>query len=116
MTIEDVEKTCRLNRSKIFDYQNRHLIPAAASRNGVPDYPEELCQWISFIKRLQYAGISEDTLKRYAPIFQNSENNESSLPDRKLLLEELHDFLEERIACLMEAMEQLDCKLRPEQY
>ncbi|MDO4329702.1 MAG: MerR family transcriptional regulator [Lachnospiraceae bacterium] len=111
MTIEGVEKICCLSRAKIIDYEQKQLIPAAHCQNGIPCYTEEDCQRISFMKHLQYAGIDEDILKKYAAICQKKGNRSS---EQNGFLMELHALLEERVASLLEIIDHLDCTMMPE--
>lgn len=108
MTIEEVEKICCLNRADIIGYEQRQLIPAVRFQNGIPDYTEEDCQRISLIKHLKYAGIDEELLKKYAAICQKKGNR--SLEQNGFLME-LHAFLEERAASILEAIDRLDCAM-----
>lgn len=106
MKISEVSKKFGISADTLCYYERIGLIPPVGrDEQGIRDYTEEDCEWISFIKCMRTAGLSIKTLIEYVTMFQQGD---STIRGRKNLLIEQRRQLAERIEEMKQTLERLD--------
>ncbi|MEG1432613.1 MULTISPECIES: MerR family transcriptional regulator [Eubacterium] len=109
MTITEVSERYGLSADTIRYYERIGLIPPIHRRNnGIRDFTEEDCNWVSFAKCMRSAGLSIETLIEYVGMFRQGDATTGA---RKDLLIEQRVQLAHRIQEMQETLQRLDYKI-----
>ena len=109
MTIKEVAEKFDMTNDTLRYYEKVGLVgPVKKNSSGIRDYSEEDLKRIEFIKCMRSAGISIEVLKKYVDLY---DEGESTKLERKHLLEEEQDKLEEKIKTMTEALDKLKYKI-----
>ncbi|NLM60952.1 MAG: MerR family transcriptional regulator [Clostridiales bacterium] len=110
MTIAEVARKYDLTADTLRYYERIGLIPKVNRTNGgIRDYSDEDCRWIEFIKCMRGAGLPIEALIEYVNLFQMGN---ATLEDRKALLIEQRDILENRIREMQKTLKRLNEKIK----
>lgn len=109
MKIAEVSRRYDISADTLRYYERigilRH-VPRNAS--GIRDYDESSCRAVEFVKCMRDAGMSIEALVEYMELL---DQGEQTVAQRKALLAQQHDRIEERIQELQEALARLDYKI-----
>ncbi len=109
MTIAEVSKKYNISADTLRYYERVGLIPPVPrTASGIRDYDEASCGWVELMKCMRAAGVQIDALAEYTSLAQQGEHTEGQ---RKVLLLEQRDLLEQRIAEMQESLTRLNKKL-----
>lgn len=109
MQISEVSRKYGLTPETLRYYEKEGLIgPVPKEKSGVRNYREEDIKRIEFIKCMRSAGLEISFLKRYIKLF---EQGESTVNERKLLLEEQRKILKSKLEKMQEAYDKLNYKI-----
>lgn len=90
-------------------YEKVGIIPAAPrDANDVRDYDETTIEWINFMKCMREAGIPVEVLVKYYELYKQGE---STHEERKQLLINQRNVLQERVATMTETLAKLTWKI-----
>jgi DNA-binding transcriptional MerR regulator len=97
MTISEVSKKYGITTDTLRYYERIGLIPPVPRRkNGIRDYDEKACGWVSLVKCMRSAGVQIEPLIEYVALVQSNKG-----------LERRKDILLEQRAKLLAQAEQL---------
>lgn len=108
MTIGEVSEKYEMSADTLRYYERIGLIPPVPRRkNGIRDYDEEACKWVSFIKCMRSAGVQIEALIEYVALLQAN----TGLERRKEILIEQRTRLQKQEEHLRSTIERLDYKI-----
>ena len=108
MTIGEVSEKYDLTTDTLRYYERIGLIPPVPrKKNGIRDYDEESCAWVSFIKCMRSAGVQIEALIEYVSLMQVG----TGLERRKNILIEQRARLRKQQDQLRTTIERLDYKI-----
>lgn len=109
MTIKEVSKMFGLTEYTLRYYEKQGLIgPVKKMSNGVRNYSQEDLNRIEFIKCMRSAELPIDVLKQYIDLYNQGQ---STVDERRRLLENQRDILKNRIRVMQEAYDKLNIKI-----
>lgn len=109
MTINEVSKKVNLTADTLRFYEKEGLIgPIERSNSGYRNYSEEDLKRIEFVKCMRNAELPIDVLKRYMELFDKGDETKE---ERKKLLIEQKEILDNKIKDMQEASKRLDYKI-----
>ena len=109
MTIKEVSKMFGLTEYTLRYYEKQGLIgPVKKMSNGVRNYSQEDLNRIEFIKCMRSAELPIDVLKQYIDLYNQGQ---STVDERRRLLEKQRDILKNRIRVMQEAYDKLNIKI-----
>lgn len=109
MTITEVAKLYDLSADTLRYYERIGIIPSVnRNPNGIRNYTENDCGWVSFAKCMRNAGLPVEVLIEYVTLFQQGN---ATVDARKEILIEQRDKLVERIAEMQETLDRLNYKI-----
>ena len=109
MTITEVAKLYDLSADTLRYYERIGIIPSVnRNHNGIRNYTENDCGWVSFAKCMRNAGLPVEVLIEYVTLFQQGN---ATAEARKEILIEQRDKLVERIAEMQETLDRLNHKI-----
>lgn len=109
MKIAEVSKKYGVSSDTLRYYERMgllHRVPRNAS--GVRDYGEADCARIEFVKCMRNAGVPIETLIEYLQLY---EQGDETAPQRKALLIEQRDLIQQRIDAMQEGLNRLNTKI-----
>lgn len=108
MTIGEVSEKYEMTADTLRYYERIGLIPPVPRRkNGIRDYDEAACKWVSFIKCMRSAGVQIEALIEYVALLQAN----TGLERRKEILIEQRTRLQKQEEHLRSTIERLDYKI-----
>ena len=108
MTIGEVSEKYGMTTDTLRYYERIGLIPPVPrKRNGIRDYDENACGWVSFIKCMRSAGVQIEALIEYVALLQA----DTGLERRKNILIEQRAKLIAQAEQLRTTIERLDYKI-----
>lgn len=108
MTIGEVSEKFDITTDTLRYYERIGLIPPVPRRNnGIRDYDEEACRWVSFVKCMRSAGVQIEALIEYVSLMQAN----TGLERRKNILIEQRARLQKQAEHLKSTIERLDYKI-----
>lgn len=108
MTIGEVSKKYDITADTLRYYERIGLIPPVPrKRNGIRDYDETACNWVSFAKCMRSAGVQIEALIEYVALMQAN----AGLERRKDILIEQRARLQKQAEHLRSTIERLDYKI-----
>lgn len=109
MKIAEVSKKYGVSSDTLRYYERVGLL-RRVSRNasGVRDYGEADCARIEFVKCMRNAGVPIETLIEYLQLY---EQGDETAPQRKALLVEQRDLIQQRIEAMQEGLNRLNAKI-----
>ena len=108
MTIGEVSEKFDITTDTLRYYERIGLIPPVPRRrNGIRDYDEEACKWVSFIKCMRSAGVQIEALIEYVSLLQAG----TGIERRKQILIEQRARLIAQEERLRTTIERLDYKI-----
>ena len=109
MKITEVAKLYDLSADTLRYYERIGIIPSVnRNPNGIRNYTENDCGWVSFAKCMRNAGLPVEVLIEYVTLFQQGE---ATAEARKEILVEQRDKLVVRIAEMQETLDRLNHKI-----
>ncbi len=110
MTIAEVSKNYGLSADTLRYYERIGLIPSVGrTAGGIRNYSEDDCRWIELAKCMRSAGVQIDALVQYVAL---SQQGEDTAGERRQILIDQREKLEERIAEMQSALQRLNMKIR----
>lgn len=109
MKIAEVSKKYGVSSDTLRYYERVGLlrrVPRNAS--GVRDYGEADCARIEFVKCMRNAGVPIETLIEYLELY---EQGDETAPQRKALLVEQRDLVQQRVEAMQEGLNKLNAKI-----
>ena len=108
MTIGEVSEKFGITTDTLRYYERIGLIPPVPrKKNGIRDYDENACGWVSFIKCMRSAGVQIEALTEYVSLLQAN----TGLERRKNILIEQRAKLQAQEENLRSTIERLDYKI-----
>ena len=108
MTISEVSKKFGMTTDTLRYYERIGLIPPVPRRkNGIRDFDEEACGWVSFIKQMRSAGVQIEALIEYVALLQAN----TGIERRKNILIEQRARLQQQEEHLQATIERLNYKI-----
>ncbi len=108
MTIGEVSEKYEMTADTLRYYERIGLIPPVPrKRNGIRDYDETACGWVSFIKCMRSAGVQIEALIEYVALMQAG----TGIERRKEILIEQRARLQNQAETLRTTIERLDYKI-----
>ena len=108
MTIGEVSKEYEITADTLRYYERIGLIPPVPRKgNGIRDYDENACKWVSFVKCMRSAGVQIEALIEYVALMQSN----TGLERRKDILIEQRARLQKQAEHLRTTIERLDYKI-----
>ncbi len=108
MTIGEVSEKYELTTDTLRYYERIGLIPPVPrKKNGIRDYDEQACRWVSFVKCMRSAGVQIEPLIEYVSLLQAG----TGIERRKNILIEQRARLREQAEHLRATIERLDYKI-----
>ena len=108
MTIGEVSEKYDITTDTLRYYERIGLIPAVPRKNnGIRDYDEAACAWVSFVKCMRAAGVQIEALIEYVSLMQAN----TGLERRKNILVEQRARLQSQMEHLRTTIERLDYKI-----
>lgn len=108
MTIGEVSEKYEITTDTLRYYERIGLIPPVPrKKNGIRNYDETACKWVSFIKCMRSAGVQIEALIEYVALMQSG----TGLERRKNILIEQRARLQEQAERLHSTIERLDYKI-----
>ncbi|MBE8949883.1 MAG: MerR family transcriptional regulator [Quinella sp. 3Q1] len=108
MTIGEVSEKYEITTDTLRYYERIGLIPPVPRKNnGIRDYDETACGWVSFIKCMRGAGVQIEALIEYVALMQAN----TGLERRKNILIEQRAKLQKQEEHLRATIERLDYKI-----
>ena len=108
MTIGEVSEKFDITTDTLRYYERIGLIPPVPRKNnGIRDYDEEACKWVSFIKCMRNAGVQIEPLIEYVTLLQAN----TGIERRKDILIEQRASLQKQAEYLLSTIERLDYKI-----
>lgn len=109
MTITEVAKLYDISADTLRYYERIGIIPSVnRNPNGIRNYTENDCSWVSFAKCMRNAGLPVEVLIEYVTLFQQGD---ATTEARKEILIEQRDKLVERLAEMQETLDRLNHKI-----
>ncbi len=109
MQISEVSQKYRLTQETLRYYEKEGLIgPVPKEKSGIRNYGEKDIQRIEFIKCMRSAGLEINFLKKFIKLV---EQGDSTINERKELLEEQRKILKEKIEKMQQAYDKLNYKI-----
>lgn len=108
MTIREVSEKFELSADTIRYYERIGLIPRVPRKsNGIRDFDQTSCEWLSFIKCMRSAGVQIEALIRFVTLKQEGGREEDC---REILLEQ-RERIERQIEESQKTLERLNYKI-----
>ena len=108
MTIGEVSKEYEITADTLRYYERIGLIPPVPRKqNGIRDYDENACKWVSFIKCMRSAGVQIEALIEYVALMQAN----TGLERRKDILIEQRTRLKQQEEHLRTTIDRLNYKI-----
>lgn len=108
MTIGEVSEKYEMTTDTLRYYERIGLIPPVPrKKNGIRDYDEQACRWVSFVKCMRSAGVQIEALIEYVALLQR----DTGIERRKQILIEQRDRLQKQAEYLRTTIERLDYKI-----
>lgn len=108
MTIGEVSEKYNITVDTLRYYERIGLIPPVPrKKNGIRDYDETACGWVSFIKCMRSAGVQIEALIEYVSLMQAN----AGIERRKNILVEQRARLQNQMEYLRSTIERLDYKI-----
>lgn len=109
MQISEVSKKYGLTPDTLRYYEKEGLIgPVPKDKSGIRNYGDNDLKRIEFIKCMRSAGLEISFLKKFIKL---AEQGDSTLNERKQILEEQRKILKEKIDKAQEAYKKLNYKI-----
>lgn len=103
MTIKEVSEITGVSIDNLRYYERIGIIPEIPrNKSGIRDYNEESIKWIELILKFKKSGMSLEDIKRYISL---ASLGDSTKKERREILINLKESLEERIKELQECLE-----------
>ena len=108
MTIGEVSEKFDMTTDTLRYYERIGLIPPVPrKKNGIRDFDEVSCNWVSFVKCMRSAGVQIEPLIEYVALMQAG----TGLERRKDILIEQRARLQSQAEQLRSTIERLDYKI-----
>ena len=108
MTIGEVSEKYEITADTLRYYERIGLIPPVPRKNnGIRDYDEMACRWVSFVKCMRNAGVQIEALTEYVSLMQAG----TGIERRKNILIEQRARLLKQAENLRTTIERLDYKI-----
>lgn len=108
MTIGEVSEKYELTADTLRYYERIGLIPPVPRKqNGIRDFDEEACRWVSFVKCMRSAGVQIEPLIEYVTLLQAG----TGIARRKNILIEQRARLQKQAEHLRSTIERLTYKI-----
>ena len=108
MTIGEVSEKYELSTDTLRYYERIGLLPPVPRKqNGIRDFDEQACNWVSFIKCMRSAGVQIEPLIEYVSLLQQG----TGIERRKKILIEQRARLQKQAETLRTTIERLDYKI-----
>ena len=108
MTIGEVSKKYEITTDTLRYYERIGLIPhVPRKKNGIRDFDEESCNWVSFVKCMRSAGVEIEALIEYVRL-KRQDIDESR---RMEILVEQREKLINKMEYLKSTIERLEYKI-----
>ena len=108
MTIREVSEKYGVSADTIRYYERVGLLPPVPRKpNGIRDFDETSCNWLSFIKCMRAAGVQVEALSEFVALQLQGGKEESC---RKILLEQ-RVRIERQILESQKTLERLNYKI-----
>ena len=108
MTIGEVSEKYEMTTDTLRYYERIGLIPPVPrKKNGIRDYDEQACQWVSFVKCMRSAGVQIEALIEYVALLQAN----TGIERRKQILIEQRARLQKQAEHLRTTIERLSYKI-----
>ena len=108
MTIGEVSEKYEMTTDTLRYYERIGLIPPVPrKRNGIRDYDEQACRWVSFVKCMRSAGVQIEALTEYVALMQR----DTGIERRKQILIEQRARLQKQAEHLRRTIERLSYKI-----
>lgn len=109
MTINEVSMKVNISQDTLRFYEKSGLIgPIERSNSGYRNYKEEDLRRIEFVKCMRNAELPIEVLKRYLDLYDKGDETKE---ERKKLLIEQKEILDNKIKDMQEASKRLDYKI-----
>ena len=108
MTIGEVSEKYEMTADTLRYYERIGLIPPVPrNKNGIRNFDEEACRWVSFVKCMRSAGVQIEALIEYVALMQAN----TGVERRKKILIEQRARLQKQEEHLRSTIERLDYKI-----
>ena len=108
MTIGEVSEKFEMTTDTLRYYERIGLIPPVPrKKNGIRDFDETACGWVSFVKCMRSAGVQIEALTEYVALMQAN----TGLERRKDILIEQRARLIKQAETLRSTIERLNYKI-----
>ena len=108
MTIGEVSEKYEITADTLRYYERIGLIPPVPrNKNGIRNFDETSCNWVSFVKCMRNAGVQIEALIEYVALMQAN----SGLERRRDILIEQRARLQKQAEHLRTTIERLDYKI-----
>ena len=108
MTIGEVSEKFQMTADTLRYYERIGLIPPVPrKKNGIRDFDEQSCKWVSFVKCMRTAGVQIEALIEYVSLMQK----DTGIERRKNILIEQRARLQQQAETLRTTIERLDYKI-----
>lgn len=109
MRIAEVVERYGISADTLRYYERIGLLPhVARTASGIRDYSETDCSRISFIKCMRQANVPIEALTTYMRLLDQGDD---TVAERKALLEEQRDLIQQRIDEMQAGLERLTFKI-----
>lgn len=103
MTIKEVSEITGVSIDNLRYYERIGILPAIPrNKSGIREYNEESIKWIELILKFKKSGMSLENIKKYIEL---AKLGDSTKKERRDILIELKESLEERIKELQECLD-----------
>lgn len=108
MTIGEVSEKFEITADTLRYYERIGLIPPVPrNKNGIRNFDETACGWVSFVKCMRLAGVQIEALIEYVSLMQAN----TGLERRRNILIEQREKLRQQAEHLKLTIERLDYKI-----
>ena len=108
MTIGEVSEKYEISTDTLRYYERIGLLPPVPRKqNGIRDFDEQACRWVSFVKCMRSAGVQIEALIEYVSLLQQG----TGIERRKRILIEQRARLQKQAETLRTTIEKLDYKI-----
>ncbi len=108
MTIGEVSKKFGMTADTIRYYERIGLLPyVPRQKNGIRDFDEEACKWVSFVKCMRNAGVQIEALIEYVTLMKNDDDPQRR---REILVQQRVKLLD-KLEQLQSTIERLNFKI-----
>ena len=108
MTIGEVSEKFEMTADTLRYYERIGLIPPVPrKKNGIRDFDETACGWVSFVKCMRNAGVQIEALIEYVALMQAN----TGIERRRNILIEQRARLQKQAETLRSTIERLDYKI-----